>query len=69
MATLVILFAVAGFSLFNYELAYGMPWRPRRFHVEPETPRDQLERWMALALTALTIVASSLILLAVEAAG
>jgi len=69
MVRFIVLVAVAAFALFNHQLAYGMPWRPRRFHVEPETPRDQLERWMALALTALTIVASSLILLAVEAAG
>ncbi len=68
MATFVILFAVAGFSLLNYELAYGWPWRPRRFYLKPETPRDRLERWMALAVTTLLIVATALVLLAVKVA-
>ena len=68
MVTFVILFAVAGFALFNYELAYGWPWRPRRFYLQPETPRDRLEQWMALALTTLLIVAACLVLLAVKMA-
>ena len=66
MGRFVILFAVTALTLFNYELAYGSRWRSRLVNVEPETPRDRLQRRIALVVTVLTIVAACLIVLAVK---
>jgi len=60
--------AVTVYSLYNYHLAFGFPWRPRRFGSEPETARQRHQRWMMLVLAVLTIIMAYLMVIAARLA-
>jgi len=60
--------AVTVYSLYSYHLAFGFPWRPRRFGNEPETARQRHQRWKMLVINVLTIVMAYLMVIAARLA-
>ena len=67
IATFITPVVVTVYSLYNFELAWGFPWRPRRFGL-PESPRQRRQRWMALTVAILTSVLAFLLVITVKLA-
>jgi hypothetical protein len=60
--------AVTVYSLYNYHLVFGLPWRPRLVGNEPETSGQRHWRWKMLVLNLLTIVMAYLMVIAAKLA-